>query len=62
MAIELEPARSPTSPTIAMVVVVWLGALSLALAAAWFAYAAVDQAAHATVPPAQSAGSAPPQR
>ncbi len=52
MAIDLEPARSPVSFPITLVIVVWLAALSLATASAWFAFTAVDQVvAHATTTP-----------
>ena len=62
---DIESAPSPSTTPITAVVFVWLAALSLAIAATWFAFSAVDQVvANATTPPAQSAGpaSAAPQR
>ncbi len=51
MAVDLEPAQSTAGVPVTLVIVVWLAALSLAVAAAWFALAAVDQVvAHATAP------------
>lgn len=63
----IETAHSPNTTPITAVVFVWLAALSLAIAASWFAFSAVDQAvANATTPPPTQSGgpasSAAPQR